>query len=581
MIRIYNLTELTLPGFLLRGLIGRQPYVLAVDPLLPPLRDLLQRIAERMVRASRARWIIDLVPELNHVWEYPTRILLYNIFAETEAWQNRRYRFADFDRGVPDYAMACRQVTCNFTRLRHFPWLLLATALRDRPRGSVRVIGLPNDSREGLETWQGRSFASSIGRTAIPRAALNAAIAVAVTGYALAWILSRLRLNPPAPEAVFFAADYLEDPKDMQLYDEVAEGGSVLLVVRDPSRKIAPYPRLARFPACKPVDGRFGPRAAAAAAGVLLRDSWRLWRHGRWAPPPLFYQIAALPWRRAVLRAFFARFRPRFYWGRDDYNVEHILRRDELHRAGGISLGINHGYPAYACVFPMWRYISFDRYYVFGRALYERYMKDSWATDMTVVPVGTYMPTRGHFARRFRPRSKDIVVFSAVLVGDPRMVAVVRALAAAYPDRMLFLQVKHLFVDTENGRRFIAACREGLPNVVHVRDSVYDLFDRAGYAFSDPSTVVVEALQFGVASFCIDVCDYQRTSLLRDFPTLCVRGPDDAVRRIRDMETGTVPYRRGQYAELIDLSGRIPFDVVREDVGLPAREAPMPLAEAI
>ena len=84
--------------------------------------------------------------------------------------------------------------------------------------------------------------------------------------------------------------------------------------------------------------------------------------------PAHFYGIIALPFRRIILRGFFNKFRPAYFWGRDDYNVEHIIRRQEMHRYGGISLGINHGFPSYANLFPQWRYISFDRYYTFGRA---------------------------------------------------------------------------------------------------------------------------------------------------------------------------------------------------------------------
>jgi hypothetical protein len=572
MIRIYNLTEASAAGLALRALLGQRPYVLAIDPIFPPLHGALRRMADKLVAAGRARWAIELAPELDHVWEYPTRILLYDVFAETEAWQNRRYRFAAVDRDVPDYAMAIKQVTCNFARLRHFPWLLLTSALRSREK--VQVIGLPVDSRDGLEAWQGRSFAPAIRRGWTPATLLNAAVTLAMTVYALGWIGSRLRLRPAPPEQVLLVADYMEDPKDMAVYDTVADGGPIVLVPRDDTKRIAPHARLAPYAVAQPTDGLFAPAAAMASAAMVLRDGMRLFRACRRLPAPLYYKVAALPWRRAVMRGFLGRYRPKFYWGRDDYNVEHVLRRQELHRVGARSFGINHGYPVYCHRFPMWRYVSFDRYYAFGRAVYERYLKDTWASDMEVVSAGAYAPTRDIYAWRARPRRKDIVFFTGVLINEPRLAEIVRGVAAAFPERTIHLQVKHLFVDKPSGRDFIAACQRDRPNVVHTRKSIYELLTVAQYACSDPSTVVLEALQFGQVSFALDVSGVQKVSILREFPGLCVSSAEELVQRIRAIESGEWRYPRESFGELVDLSGRVIYDVVREDMGLPVRREP-------
>ena len=575
MIRIFNINELTAPWFALRAALGQRPYVLAVDPLFPPSRRALDRLVEWAVRTGRARWIIELCPELDHVWEYPTRVLLYDIFAETEPWTNTYYGFEDAERKMPDYGMAYKQITCKYVHQKHFQYLLIESALRaERPAG-VKVIGVPPDTVAGLEAYWDRCFAPQVTPGWTLRPLINPIIGLAVLSYSLGWILSRLRIRAVEPENYFFAADYMEDARDFGIYHEVADGGPILLVVRDPSRNVERHEELAPYAVCRPTDGRFNPMGALAAAGMVLRDTFRLMWHLRRCPPPLFYQVVALPWRRAVLRAFFTRFRPKYFWGRDDYNVQHILRREEIHRVDGISLGINHGYPAYACVFPMWRYISFDRYYVFGRALYERFTKDTWAGDMEVVPVGTFGASREDYVRRTQPKPKDIVIFSAVLVGDASMIEMIRGISAAFPDRKVLLQIKETFVETESGQKFLADCMRGLPNIVHTRATIFELFTQARYAFSDPSTVVVEALQFGLYSFCIDVSAAQRVSLLREFPGICVGSVSEAVESIRAIENGSHSYRRADYAELIDLSGRIIFDVIRQDIGLAPMIAPV------
>lgn len=581
MIRVYNINELTAVRFMVAAMLGRIPYVLAIEALFPPLNPLLQRLAETMIARGRARWIIDLAPEYSHVWEYPTRILLYDVFADSEDWQNRHYGFDAADQAAGNYAYAYRQVTCNYVRLKHFPWLLIEAAIRGAGTSAVRFIGLPFDTVSGLEAYWGRNFTPMVKPMRFPNIIANFFTTIAVTKITLAWIVYRIRPGRKAGEPVFFAADYMADPKDMALYDEVADGGPVLLVQRDPSRKFEPYERLRPYQQCLPRDGFFTLSGALGAIAFVIKDELRLFRHFCRKPPALFYQVATLPWRRAVLRAFFTRFHPKFYWGRDDYNVEHILRRQELHRIGGTSLGINHGYPAYACLFPMWRYISFDRYYAFGRALYERHMKSSWAGDMCVRPVGTYVSSRADYERANIERPKDIVVFTAAMVGDQRLVKFIRELAGAFSDRKILLQVKHLFVDKKSGGDFVAACQVGLANVIHTREGVYALFEKARYAFSDPSTVVVEAIQFGLASWCVDLCPYQRSSLLREFEGLCLSEAGEAIARIRAIESGGSQYPRTSYGELIELSNRPLYDTVREDLGLAVHQRPKPRAIAV
>jgi hypothetical protein len=71
----------------------------------------------------------------------------------------------------------------------------------------------------------------------------------------------------------------------------------------------------------------------------------------------------------------------------------------------------------------------------------------------------------------------------------------------------------------------------------------------------------------------------QKTSLLREFEGLAVKNAADAAQRIAGIEDGTRPYRRGRYADLIDLSGRTLFDSVREGLGLAAREPAQPLPD--
>lgn len=569
----YCVNEWTALGFLARCLTGKQPVVLSVEPILPPLLSLMQRLADWALNNGRARSVAALCPDLQPLQDYPTRVLLHDVFGRLESWHNDYYRYDSSDPNGQDLAFAYRQITCNHVRWKHHGLLLIERLRQSHP--DLKVVGVSPDTQAMAKRFSG----DTVSAWKIPSRLINGFLSLALTSVAVVWVLSRLRPKVKT-EYFFFGADYLSDPRDHEIYDEVSEGGPILLVPREPSR-VVPPDLARRYKVVTPTSGRLSLGTAAALLPTLLVEAWTLLLRYGAREPSHFWALAALPWRRAVLRAFFCRYRPRVFWGRDDYNVEHVLRRQEIHRVGGQSWGINHGYPAYSILFPMWRYISFDRYYVFGRALYDRYMKATWASDMEIVPVGTFGANRQQYAIAQRDRPRDIVVFTAVAVGHPAMVNFVRRLAQSFPDRRLLLQVKSTFINLPMGQDFIAACTRDLPQVVAVGDSMFDLFAMARYSFSDPSTVVVEAMQFGLMSFNVDILPEQRVSLLREFDGLCVTCADQAADRIRSIEDGSWKYPRECYKQLVDLSGWVIFDAIRRDLGLTIRQPPRPLSDLL
>lgn len=564
--RIFSVNEITVFRLLAFALAGRKPYILATSPFFPPLRGLLDALTKWLIAGDRARTMVDLCPSVRWLCDYPTRTLLYDVFARTEDWHNRHYEFARADQAVPDYAYAYRNASCSHAKPLHFHALLLEAAAA-ATGGAMRVHGLLGDGIGILEAYCGRSFRSVATPLPLPYRFLNALTASMAALYGIGWVLGRVRPAAP-PKSVFFAADYHEDPRDFPLYREMADGGEVLLIQRAPDRRVEPYPELRSYALCRPRDGVFDLAEAWRTIGMIVRDAFRIWRALGRREPALFYQAAALPVRRAFLRGLFRRHRPRFFWGRDDYNPEHVLRHQELARIGGKSFGLSHGYPAYANVFPMWRYVSFDRYYVFGCAGYERYIGESWPKGMTVIPIGSFAAVRSDYGRIALPESRDILVFVAVFIGLPQMVALVRRLSELFDDRTVHLQLKSIFVETAEGRKFADDCARGRPNVARVTGKFLDLAAKGRYVISDPSTIVIETLQFGQIAFCADIMPEQKTSVYRDYPELCITSAEDAHARIRAIEQGDKAYPRESFSRLVDLSGNVFHDVVRRDVGL-------------
>jgi len=569
MTTVYNINEFTLPAFLVSSLLGRKPVVLGVEPLFPPLRQLLEHLVNRTIAKGRARWIIDLCPDQQFLWDYPLRATLHNVFGKTEDWHNAHYGFDGLDDGIPDYAMAYKHLTCNHAKPLHFHVLLIQAVLKAQGLNQVRFTGLSGAAIGILNAFHKQPEDSGIKPMRVPNRLFNVAVLFLTQVYTLGWILCRTRLVRPPVEEFLFAADYYEDYRDFRLYHEVAEDGPILLVLRHPRRqRIERYNELQAYKYCSCRNGLFGPMGALNAAAMVIRDGARLFHRFASRNPNLCYRILLLPFRRAVLRAFFTRYRMKAYWGRDDYNEDHILRRQELHRINGLSFGINHGfYPAYTKAFPQIRYISFDRYYVFGQAVYERCMKNTWAGDMEVTPVGSFGAERKDYDRRLDSKPKDIIIYSAVYIGHPEMIDFVRGLAVAFTDRTILLQIKKSFISRDIGQKFAADCTRDLANVKVVKEDFFTLVSKAQYAFSDPSTVVVESMQFGQYSFCIDLMPKGNNSLFLDYPELCVSDPQEAARRVQSIENGEGSYPKEKFGDLIDLSGRVFFDVVREDLG--------------
>ena len=322
-------------------------------------------------------------------------------------------------------------------------------------------------------------------------------------------------------------------------------------------------------------EGWFKISDGIATLAMVAWDSWQLMRLYLAFEPPYFFKIITLPHRRAKIRAHLARFPTNYFWGRDPYNPEHILRRQELHRIGGKSYGFLSGYGLLTDIMGKISYISFDKLYIVGRAFHDKY-EWGWDKSMEVIPVGSYSVSRDKIARLHNntERPKDIVVFTSHVAAynHPLAKAFIRELAESFPDRTLWLQLKALFLENETAQKFIYECMKGLDNIVFTPLELNDLIDKVGYAFSDPSLITLETIQFGIPSFVIDVVEKHEYCIYREYPFLCQKSSHDAIMRIRDMEAGAWTYPFEEYTNLIESPEVLIFDRIRLDLGLPSKQ---------
>ena len=566
---VFSVNEISLPSFMAACLRGKRPYVLATDPITTVGRRILQRCVDWAINTGRAQDAAELCPEHRHIRDSFIDVSLYNVFGHIESWQNEYFHFDAADDNLGAYSYAYKNLTCNHLRQRHPDMLFLSTLLTGPHRNNVTVVGVRQCVLEAAQAYASRSFERPV-RTVSSGwfAVINMLSAFGIICVSLGWVLVKTRANKIKQQHYFLAADYISDRRDHRLYEALSSGGPLLLVIRmmdksDPSVKDL----VASHDHCHERSGLLNVVGLIETSRFIIKDAWRICSKYALLDPPLFRQLLLLPWRRAILRAFFTRYRPKYYWGRDEYNVQHILRRAELDRIGGISLGIMHGIAAEKNLVSAWRYTNFDIYYVFGKAM-QRLYRGSWPADMKVRAVGSFSATQDDYQSVNMDRPKDILIMAGIFTFMPSYVEFIRTVARAFPDRKIWLQVKSGFLDKPRGRTFVAACQKDLPNIIHTTDSVMTLFRRAKYAFSDPSTVVIEALQFGVAAFMADISPIHDECIYREYPGLCVDSAAEGIARIQQIEETTWVYPRESFAELIDLSGRPFCDVVRADVGL-------------
>lgn len=576
---IYVVTEFSVFQLMVSTLTRHDILILEIEPFLPFTKGVLKRFVEFMIRTNKAVWAIDTLPELKRVKDFPRRTLLYNVLGIIEPWQKKYFRTSEKDGGKGDYVMANKQAISNYVEGKHVALLVLRELFKDRPQDAFQCLGFPADTFSAGEFFCGHSLPSS--PAWIPCLLVNATLFCAGLVKSLWWVITHFRLANAEPENVFFAADFIGDKRDVLLYRELEEGGKMLMVARGPGLASPLREELNGYAFCRYEDGRVYLKNLFPMLNMIVRDEWRIFWQFHGVYPPLFRRFSALPYRRLLYRGLLKRYRPKYFWGRDQYNEDHIIRRQELNAVGGLSWGVNTGTLNWTILLPSNHYVSYDRYYVFGRGKYKKYYGHTWAEDMELVPSGTFSVRRENYARRFGPRSQDIAVFTGVFIGEPELVHLVRDLAKAFPDRKIILQVKPRFKSYPWADTFIAQCNEGLKNVEYTADSVYEIFLNARYGISDPSSVVAEAMQFGMISFVFDLPHVQIATVDREYPGLVVESAEDAISRIRAIEAGEWHYPIEEFHDIVDMSGMVFFDRIRQDMGLPPKEPNIPLYKGL
>lgn len=573
-IYIISINGITLWLALFLTLCGREAYCLCANFAFVPTRRVLRRFYEILLRRRLLVDLYDGMPSVRHIRDIPQYQDRDDIFLRAEATLNTRFGFARIDRYFPDFGIALKHAACTYIRdLLPHPCAVHALA-RNFPQRRIRVIGdeVTLGVLEGAFAPQSNISAtlSTAGRVLTNSLGLIIA-AGAMTGF----VARRMRLGHPQAERIHLGVDCSgRDARGVRLMYEFSDNiADVLVVYRSVRQKAFTGDFLGDIRTCLQTDGRFSIAQGFSAWVACLTGMARIMAAFHGMPAMLFFEMVKLPIRQIEFKGLFNRYRFANFLGRDDYNPEHAVRTMELRRAGAVSIGISHGLSAEELINPSNRWIDFDRYYVMSLDLWKKYYASTWPIRMQVVVTGSYGMSREQLTRLGKPRPKGMIYWGRRGPDEIKVVEALFAFARRYPDRRCFIKMKgdKSIYDSS----FVEFCLSGPPNVewIDCKEDSYELMFEASYAIGTGTTVVAESLQYGLTTFAYDYRPGQ-SYFYREYPGFTVTSPEDLVSRVGAIEDGAEAYDRGAYGGLIELSGQIPYDTMRADMGLAPRGLP-------
>jgi hypothetical protein len=572
MIYLVSLNEITLLRFCALILFKRNVKVLRIAPFMLMTNGLLARLVGWAIRTGRTEYAVKLTSELQDHWDFNGRFAFQEIFKKYEPWQNQYFGFhGPRVEGDKLYGYGFKKITCSYTFWKVIEIHVLDAITRKNPASAYKVYGLLADTKEMGRFILGPSFAKDIKTMFYPRIVINPIFTLLAYAYTLAWVFLKTRFSVRQSKvAVMF--EMMKDGREIELFKEISDAGKCVLIDRfpdAPSNNSVPEEMDAVIH--RRTDGLFSILASLKALIFTTTDIFKIGRRYWNAPPALFFEMLSFPYKRLLVRGLLNRYQPDVFIARDEYNVDHVLRRMETKKRGVLSIGFGNAlFPCFWSLAPNARYASYDIYYVDAAPLFDQYL-DTWAPDMEVRTFGGYSMPREKLNSALGGKGNDILFTMRVAWNQPELVTMVRRVAEAFPDRKVYLQFKKGFLSKERIQRLIEECSTGLQNVVLATDDVYTLLDTAKYHISDISTFVAEAIRSGMVTLVADILEMEFTCY-RSFPNLCSRTAGDLVQKLMALENGETAYPHDEYFKMLGYrAGEVGFDLLRQDLNLPSK----------
>ncbi len=558
-----SLNETVLFRVLYWALIGRKLYLVEISPIFAQSEGPLRWVAGKLQKWGRLGDICDLAPRLTRLWEDLYTEYFTDIFRKVEPWMGKQFDFSGAEKTLGDYAMPYKHAVCAYIGTRLKAALFIDYICRNHGAENTAIAGFDQDVIGIYRAYSGKEVdcgvLASRGRSPI----LSWFFFSLIVLYSAFHVIRHLSFGKPRQKSFALGADCICDHRDREIY-RLFELEDVLLVFRNRRLLEKEGGNWSEYAQVLVAGGVFSPAQAAKAVFSIVRETLALRRFSASPGSGHYKTVLSLPFKRALYRALFTKYPCGHFWGRDDYNSEHIIRSQELRRIGGVPMGLNHGLPIAAIIAPHLRYIDYDFYYTFGTHLYDKYYRDTWAPEMRVRTSGSLGMTEERLKLLDKPKNRNILFFAKPGYEDQALAKALLKLSDAFPDRKIILCVKESFMRSGKGRNFMDRVGKR-DNIVTSDQGTYDLMAQSAYSVSDPSSVAAEAVHFAMASFLLDI-DKRESLIFRDFPEMCFDSADGIIERIRSIESGAWTYPREKLLPLINYAPRALADYVAADI---------------
>lgn len=575
--KLIVLNEFSLPSVLWDVVRGRQPsMVFSVMPLLPFLAGPMAALRSL---CEKRGWLVDAgarFSDLKSADGSEIGLAIATVYPRCETEVTRHFRLNELaDKIGPRYGQAYRHAAMGFLKSRMRTLLALKDAEDELTAAGATVHGIHPELVSLFAAIHGRQPRFPCATIPEFRSLTNVMIAMACMGAvivaAVGAVVRWLSHGPRSDRSSVLGYDQPDADASggaSRLALDIAGPDGALFVFRNQAAANAKTAGAWNDRAtAAPNDGILAPDAAMKVLVNACADVVRLMTALCTIHPYLFFAMVKLPVKRVEIRAFLTRYPVRAFLARDDYNTEHVIRSQELRRIGAVSMGISHGMPTAPIKMMHWQYLDFDRYFTFGSFPYETIYRPTWAAGMVQRAIGSWGMTNDQRRRLTGTRSSDIIYFANPLSDPLQLVRAAVAVAAAFPDRLVWAKIKADYRDADpRFQRYLRRAAHRLANFRPTYENPYELMLRCRYAISGLTTAVAEAAQFGCVSLFLDFYEKDIDVLFRHFPEICVPSAAAAIERIKSIEAGEWVYPRDRLEPLIAMHCADPFNAIALEI---------------
>jgi hypothetical protein len=557
--RIYGiyLTELTLPKFLIFIALRREICVLGAYSYIQNHGGYL----EKLVTKLKVKNIVKTISDFDNYFPYKDSgdlQRLTNVFSESEGWMESQFKFNSI-KG--EYALACKHIICNRTYSlyqRNYDIYYL---------GDTIVTPTLNSIDNSFFQFRFGKLMKSNFFEVVSKYILNISFLILSLIQCFVWIFSRIKFANYS-QKITFATDYVGGTRDMKFWNYLnPDKTKTLVVIRDKYTMKAFGHLLGDYKVIYDNDGSFRLGSGINAWIKSFKDSILLFVSYVQLPPDYYRQICFLPFKKIKYRALFNKYQCRFFWGRDDYNYQHILRSQEIRRSGGVSMACNHGIQSICTAAFQLRYLDFDYYYMHGLDQYTNVYSKYWPEYLVAKGIGSIFSNPEQQALIKETTGSDVAIIIAPSFHQDLIFDAIFQLITTFPD-LTFLIVtkpKHRF-DGDFGKKYQSLILSGLSNVQESIDDVYDLLPRCKYVFSESSTLLAEAVYFDRIALCFDPDPSFKFLYYRKFPEMIFKDVDGLIARIKETRYLPVHYNDPNLGSMTFKGDRHPWCIIKEDM---------------